>query len=170
MSSLAPSTSPDTASARLPGAVVIAAIRRVLLWSLIVAFVYPVFMTASKGICPGGVDASGGFIDSAGRPVDEAPQCIQLTLAPSPLVYVAIAVIVLLALGRVMKAADERAALRTLEWTLRGVGLLVVVAIIVSHVWFALIPLEQFTGDSWTVFSPFPFGAIDVEVTPMITS
>ncbi|MBP3977130.1 hypothetical protein [Microbacterium sp. BLY] len=45
-----------------------------------------------------------------------------------------------------------------------------VVAIIVSHVWFALIPLEQFTGDSWTVFSPFPFGAIDVEVTPMTTS
>jgi len=95
MPSQAPSTAPDTASAALPGAVVIAAIRRVLLWSLIAAFLYPVFMTASKGICPGGVDANGGFIDSAGRPVDEAPQCIQLTLAPSPLVYIAIAVIVL---------------------------------------------------------------------------
>ncbi len=69
-----------------------------------------------------------------------------------------------------MKAADERAALRTLEWTLRGVGLLVVVAIVVSHVWFALIPIEQFTGNSWTVFSPFPFGSIDVEVTPMTAS
>ncbi|WP_303709666.1 MULTISPECIES: hypothetical protein [Microbacterium] len=170
MSSLAPSTAPDTASAALPGAVVIAAIRRVLLWSLIAAFLYPVFMTASKGICPGGVDGNGGFIDSTGQPVDEAPQCIQLTLAPSPLVYIAIAVIVLLSLGRVMKATGERAALRTLEWTLRGVGLLVVVAIVVSHVWFALIPIEQFTGDSWSVFSPFPFGTIDVEVTPMTTS
>ena len=166
--SRAPSTAPDTASTALPGAAVIAAIRRVLLWSLITAFLYPVFMTASKGICPGGVDANGGFIDSAGQPVDEAPQCIQLTLAPSPLVY--IAVIVLLALGRVMKAADERTALRTLERTLRGVGLLVVAAIVVSHVWFALIPIEQFTGDSWSVVSPFPFGSIDVEVTPMTTS
>ena len=110
--SLAPSTAPDTASAALPGAVVIAAIRRALLWSLITAFLYPVFMTASKGICPGGVDANGGFIDSAGQPVDEAPQCIQLTLAPSPLVYIAIAVILLLALGRVIKATDERAALQ----------------------------------------------------------
>lgn len=168
--SLAPSNSPDTASAALPGAVVIAAIRRVLLWSLITAFLYPVFMSAGKATCPGGFDGNGGFIDSAGLPVDEAPQCIQLTLAPSPLVYIAIAVIVLLALGRVMRAADERTALRTLEWAQYGVGLLVVVAIIVSHVWFALIPLEQFTGDSWTVFSPFPFGAIDVEVTPMTTS
>lgn len=110
MSSLAPSTAPETAPAALPGAVVIAAIRRVLLWSLIVAFLYPAFMSGSKGICPGGVDANGGFVDSAGQSVDEAPQCIQLTLAPSPLVYVAIAVILLLALGRVMKAVDERGA------------------------------------------------------------
>lgn len=33
------------ASTTLPGAVVIAAIRRVLLWWLVTAFLYPVFMT-----------------------------------------------------------------------------------------------------------------------------
>jgi len=66
--------------------------------------------------------------------------------------------------------AGERAALRTLEWMLRGVGLSVVVAVVVSHVWFALIPIDQFTGDSWAVFSPFPFGSIDVETTSTATS
>lgn len=101
---------------------VIAAIRRVLLWWLVTAFLYPVFMT------------------------------------------------VLLALGRVMRAAGERAALRTLEWMLRGVGLFGVVAVVVSHVWFALIPIDQFTGDSWAVFSPFPLGSIDVETSPTTTS
>ena len=49
-------------------------------------------------------------------------------------------------------------------------GALVAAVVIVSAVWFKLIPLDQFSSGSWSVFSPFPVGIINVEVTPMTTS
>jgi hypothetical protein len=166
--SLTQSSSNTTAGVGLPGAAVIAQIRRVVIIAVIAALVYPTLMVASRGYCLGGVEGSGGFIDASGRPVDEAPVCIQLTLGPSPLVYVGIAVIVLLALGRVMKASDEAAAFKTLNRASIGVVALVGLAIVVSHIWFFMIPMEGFSSGSWTVFSPFPFGNIDVTTTPLI--
>ncbi len=166
--SLAPISLNTAVVTGLPGAAVIAQIRRILIIAVIAALVYPTLMVASRGYCPGGVDGSGGFIDASGRPVDEAPVCIQLTLGPSPLVYVGIAVIALLALGRVMKASDEAGAFKTLNRASIAVGALVGIAIIVSHVWFFMIPMEGFSSGSWTVFSPFPFGSIDVTTTPLI--
>lgn len=157
----------DAAFVGLPGAVVVTGIRRTLIWTLIIALVFPAFMSGSRSFCPGGVDGNGGFIDASGRPVDEAPVCVQLTLGPSPLVYLGIALIVLLALGRVIKASDERAALRTLERAIQGAGLLALIAVVVSNVWFLMTPLEGFDSGSWSVFSPFPFGIISVTVTPM---
>ncbi|MGD2204339.1 hypothetical protein [Microbacterium maritypicum] len=167
--SLPHTPSETTAVAGLPGVLVIARIRRLLILAVIAALVYPTLMVASRATCPGGIDGSGGFIDASGRPVDEAPLCVQLTLGPSPLVYVGIAAIVLVALGRVMKASDEHGALKVLNRAAIGVGALVIVAIVVSRVWFFLIPMEGFTSGSWTVFSPFPFGNIDVTTTPMTT-
>lgn len=157
----------DAAFVGIPGVVVVAGIRRTLIWTLIIAVLFPAFMSGSRGYCPGGVDGNGGFIDASGRPVDEAPMCVQLSLGPSPLVYVGIALIVLFAIGRVMKASDERAALRILERAIQGAGLLAVIAIIVSNVWFLMTPIEGFSSGSWSVFSPFPFGIISVEITPM---
>ncbi|KKX99782.1 hypothetical protein [Microbacterium sp. Ag1] len=165
--SLTQSSSNTNAVAGLPGVQVIARIRRLLILAVIAALVYPTLMVPSRVTCPGGIDGNGGFFDGSGRPVDEAPLCIQLTLGPSPLVYVGIAAIVLITLGRVMKASDERAALRALNRAAIGIAALVAVAIVVSHVWFFLIPMEGFTSGSWTVFSPFPFGNIDVTTTPM---
>ncbi|WP_426171505.1 hypothetical protein [Microbacterium sp. DWRC1-3] len=167
--SLPHTPSETTAVAGLPGVLVIARIRRLLILAVIAALVYPTLMVASRATCPGGIDGSGGFIDAPGRPVDEAPLCVQLTLGPSPLVYVGIAAIVLVALGRVMKASDEHGALKVLNRAAIGVGALVIVAIVVSRVWFFMIPMEGFTSGSWTVFSPFPFGNIDVTTTPMTT-
>lgn len=168
--SLAQTPPQPTTVAGLAGVAVIARIRRVLIVAVIAAMVYPIFMVATIGYCPGGVDGNGGFIDASGRPVDEAPTCVQLTLGPNPLVYVGIALIVLLAIGRVMRASDEPAALRTLDRAAIGVGVLVAAAVIVSVVWFSLIPLDQFSSGSWSVFSPFPFGLINVEDTPMTAS
>lgn len=171
MSLSPPSPAPaDTAVSGLPFAMVIAGIRRMLIWTIITGLVYSTFMTGSKGTCPGGVDANGGFIDADGRSVDQAPLCVQLNLRPSVFVYVGIALIVLIALGRVAKAADERAALRTMEVAIQGAGLLAVVAVAVSLVWFQLIPLDQFNSGSWSVMSPFPFGVIDVVTEPMTGS
>lgn len=165
--SLAPTTPETVAGSSLPGAAVIAKIRRVVIVAVIAALVYPALMVASRSYCPGGVNGSGGFIDSAGQPTDQAPVCIDLTLSPSPLVYIGIAAIVLINLGRVMKASGEHTALTTLNRAAIGVSALVGLAIIVSLVWFFLIPMEGFTSGSWTVFSPFPFGSIDVTTTPM---
>ncbi|WP_282854828.1 hypothetical protein [Microbacterium oxydans] len=165
--SLASTTPAVAAAAGLPGAAVIAEIRRVLITTLVAVFVYSSLMVASRSYCPGGVDGSGGFIDSAGQPTDQAPVCMDLTLRPSPLVYIGIAAIVLITLGRVMKASDEHTALKKLNRAAIGVSALVGLAIIVSLVWFFLIPMEGFTSGSWTVFSPFPFASIDVTTTPM---
>lgn len=165
--SLTQSSSNTTAGVGLPGVAVIAQIRRVVIVALIAALLYPTLMVASRGYCPGGFDGSGGFIDASGRPVDEAPLCVQLTLGPNPLVYLGIAMIVLLALGRVMNASDQAAALKTLNRASIGVAVIVGLAIVVSHIWFFMIPMEEFTSGSWTVFSPFPFGSFDVTTTPM---
>ena len=160
-----PPTSSDVTS--LPGAAVVARIRRVLLVSLIAALVYPAFIGASAGYCAGGVDGEGGFVDAAGRPVDTAPACVELTLKPSPLVYVGIVLIVLFAISRVLKAPDEAGALRILDRSLTGVCVLVAVAIVVSQVWFHLIPIADFMAGTASVLSPFPFGFIDVANTPL---
>ncbi|WP_270366710.1 hypothetical protein [Microbacterium algeriense] len=165
--SLAPTTQATAAAKGLPGVAIVAEIRRVLITTVVAVFVYSSLMVASRSYCPGGIDGSGGFIDSAGQPTAQAPVCIDLALRPSPLVYIGIAAIVLIALGRVMKASDEHTALKTLHRAAIGVSALVGLAIIVSLVWFFLIPMEGFNSGSWTVFSPFPFGSIDVTTTPM---
>jgi hypothetical protein len=160
-----PAATPE--ASLIAGAAVIARIRRVLILALISAAIYPIFMSASASYCAGGVDAEGGFLDAVGRPIDEAPNCVQLTLGPSPLMYLGICLIVLLAIGRVLKAADEPAALRVLDRSAIAVGVLVVAAIVVSQVWFHFVPIADFMSGSAAIFSPFPFGSIDVSTTPM---
>lgn len=152
----------------LPGHAVIARIRRVLILTLIAGFAYGTLTGAGAGSCAGGFDGDGGFVDGEGLPTDMVPMCVQLTLRPSPLVFIAIGLIVLVAIGRVLKAVDERIALRTLDRAAAGIGVLAVVAIVVSHVWFQLIPVHDLlSSGSWAVFSPFPFGMIDVSTEPM---
>jgi hypothetical protein len=163
-----PSETTAVPGSGLPGVQVIAKIRRLLIVAGIVALVYPSVMVASQTYCPGGIDGSGGFIDASGQPTDEAPVCIELTLAPSPLVYVGIAATVLLTLGRVMKANDEAGALQTLNRAVIGITALVGIGVVVAHVWFSLIPVEGFTAHSWSIVHPFPFGTIDVTTTPLI--
>lgn len=75
----------------------------------------------------------------------------------------------LLAIGRVMRAADEAAAVRILDRAAILVVVLVLVAAVVSQVWFRLVSLETFDSDSWSLVSPFPFAIIDVEITRMTT-
>lgn len=165
-----PRTSPlDVVSTALPGAAVVGMIRRLVIVSVIAAFAYAVFMTANRGYCAGGFDGQGGFVDASGRAADEAPRCVQLTLGPSPLLYAGIALLVVLAISRAMKASTAMAARRSLNRSAFVVVGIVVFAIVVSQVWFGLVPIEGFASESWSILSPFPFGAIDVEITPMTT-
>ncbi len=46
--------------------------------------------------------------------------------------------------------------------------MLVFLVIVVSQVWFRQIPITDFvSGSSFTVFSPFPLGSIEMSITPM---
>lgn len=165
---LAPTPPNTTDAAGIPGIALVGKIRRVLIVSLIAALAYASLMVSSLSYCPGGFDGNGGYIDAEGRPVDYAPQCVDLALKPSPLVFVAIALIVFLAIGRVMKASDEATAQRTLDRAAIAVALLVVLAVVVSWVWFRMVPVEEFTAGTASILSPFPFGLIDVETTPLL--
>ena len=151
----------------LPGAAVIARIRRLFVLALISSFAYGVFSTGGRGSCPGGFDGDGGFIDAAGNPTSQEPLCITVNLQPSPLMFLGIALIVFFAIGRVLKAADEPTALRTLDRAAMAIAILVVCALVISRVWFGLFPLADIDPRSFQIFAPFPFGVFDIVVTPM---
>ena len=154
----------------LPGAAVVARIRRIFVVALIAALGYASLSAGTKGSCAGGFDNAGGFTDAAGNAVNEVPLCITISMQPSPLVFLAIALIVFFALGRVLKAPAEAAALRTLDRAAVAIGVPTVCAVVISMTWFALIPITEIDPRSFQIFAPFPFGAFDVAVTPMQVS
>lgn len=161
--------SPETLQpvASLPGADIIARIRRLLIVSLIAAVGYSMFATAGAGYCPGGVDADGNFIDAAGSATDTAPMCITLTLRPSALVLIAVAAIALGAITMVLRrATDVPSAIRFLDRAAAAIAAVTVVSVVISQVWFALIPITDWDGTG-TFFYPFPFGSVDMQVEPM---
>ena len=151
----------------LPGAVIIARIRRLLVASIVAGILYSTITHASKSGCPGGVDANGNFIDASGNPTDIPPECVSLTLGPSPVILILMGVIVLWALGRVLRRAEsEAAALRILDRAALAVGILAAVSVVVAQVWFALIPLGGIDGSGSYIW-PFPFGVVDMQTMPM---
>jgi hypothetical protein len=145
----------DYADTHPAGATVIRRIRRVLIFSVVAAFIYPLFMGSSRCYC--------SYVLTQGAA--EATRCVDFALKPSPFLYAGVALLVLIGIGRVADAVDQRAALRTLDRTMIGVGVLVVGAIVISQLWFRLMPVEDFVAGSGSIFSPFPFGLIDVAVS-----
>lgn len=136
--------------------------RALVLWAIASAILYST-LAASRGSCPGGF-SSDGYVDAHGDPTTTAPQCVQLVLQPGPLVYIAIALTVVVALSVAAGAADLRVALRTLN---RGVIVVVAIAVlsmVVATVWFFALPMP---GPDDGVFLPFPFGGGTMTVTPL---
>lgn len=155
---------------KFPGAPVVVRIRRLVVVAVFAAVAYGVFMSASKGYCPGGVTGDGAFTDAAGRVVEVAPTCINLTLGPSGLIFLAIAAIVIGALTVVLRRANDQAsAMRYLDRSAALIAILVVVSVIISQVWFAMIPITEWDG-AGTFFYPFPFGSVDLVTHQMNTS
>jgi hypothetical protein len=128
---------------------------------------YSMFMTSSKGYCPGGVTADGSFIDAAGNATDTAPTCVNLTLQPSPLILAAIAAIAFAAITMVLRrAADIPSALRYLDRAAAAIVILAVISVAISQIWFAMIPITDWDGTG-TFFYPFPFGSVELRTEPM---
>lgn len=159
-------SSVSTASG-IPGAEIVARIRRLIVIALVAVAVYAISMVSSRGYCPGGVDADGAFVDASGQPVDVAPLCATITLRPSALVYVAVAAVVLGSLTLVMRrASDIPVALRYLDRAAIAIAIIVVVSVTISRVWFTLIPLTEWDG-SGSLYYPFPFGSVDLDTERM---
>ncbi|WP_291055377.1 hypothetical protein [Herbiconiux sp.] len=159
-------------AAFVPGAAVIARIRRMVIAAVVAGLIYSFLTVASKGICVGGVDGSGGFIDSSGNPTDAAPSCLILTLGPNPLMLVLFAAIVVLALTRVLnRAQSEKDAVRIIDRSVVAVAVLAALGIVISQIWFGLIPTWDWTPTgSYSFVYPFPFGSVELSITPMTTT
>ncbi|WP_165069838.1 hypothetical protein [Marisediminicola senii] len=143
--------------------------RRLLITAVVAGLVYSVLGTAGRGGCAGGFSAQGGFVDANGIPTDSAPACVMMNLSPSILVYVSLVAVVSVALHRVStRGLSERDAARLVRRARFAVIALVVVAIVVAHAAFWLTPLPN--AESFAVhplLPPFPFGSMDVTVTPL---
>ncbi|MPV90318.1 hypothetical protein GB882_16715 [Georgenia ruanii] len=141
-------------------------VRRLIVTAFVAGFGYSILSTGSQGYCPGGMDADGGFVDRFGNPTDIAPSCIAMTLRPSPVVYLLLALVVVWATIRaVQRANDAAAALRALSWAGPTVILLAVGAIVVTQTAFFSIPLANWDGTS---APPVPgWLAVDVVISPM---
>jgi hypothetical protein len=113
---------------------------------------YAFLSNGSRAFCPG----TGPAADS----------CVSLHLHPSPFVFAALAFVVLVAIGRVLRRAGTEAdAIRILDRAALVGTAIAGVSLLVSVVWFGLIPLESWNGGG-TFFFPFPFGSVDLTVTP----
>ena len=97
-----------------------------------------------------------------------------LTLEPSPVVIIAVVLAFIVALTLVIRRAQTiPAALRVLDWAAIVILAITAVSLVVSLVWFAVLeaPIRDWSPDGdWSLIFPFPFGAVDVSITPMPAS
>ncbi|WP_460795129.1 hypothetical protein [Microbacterium sp. GXF0217] len=151
----------------VPGAGILLRLRRLIVVSILAALASWFFISGSKGWCPGGLDADGGYLDAAGQPTPEQPMCASLTLQPSGFMPIVLTLAVIWVIGRVVRsAADEAGAIRMIDRVAAVIAIVTAAGILISYVWFALTPLPD-PGASYAVFSPFPFASIDVDISPM---
>lgn len=143
---------------------VLVLVRRLIITALIAAVGYSVFSTASQGYCPGGVRADGTLIDRLGNPTEVVPACITMTLRPSPLVYLVLALIVARAVTRAVQVERDE-ALRVLGRAGPTVIITTVFAVVLTMAAFFSISLESWDG---ATAPPIPgWLVIDVVITPM---
>jgi hypothetical protein len=138
-------------------------IRRVVIAAIISVVLYGMFTTASSGRCAGPStqvpDGNGGVL--------VVQECLRLQLHPSPLMFVAFAVIVLVAVRRASVDGIDRAdALRTLDRAATVIALLATAAVVISLAWFAVLATISWTpGQPYTSVFPFPLATLEVEIT-----
>lgn len=91
-----------------------------------------------------------------------------LQLHPSPVVIVALAVILIVAISRVLKPGVREAdARRTLDRAATAIAIVAAASIVVSVAWFALIPIGDWQpGSDFGVLFPFPLAWVELTITP----
>ncbi|PJJ72065.1 hypothetical protein CLV46_1627 [Diaminobutyricimonas aerilata] len=157
---------PAEALVTLPGGRVLRRVRRLLIWTFGAGWFYWTFTGGSASWCAGGLAGDGGYIDAAGNPTSDVPVCHSLTLSPTIFVVAAFAIAVVWSISTALRrAATEAEAIRYLDRAAAFVGITAGVSVIVAHVWFWTVPIEQIGVG--TVYFPFPFASGNVESDPM---
>lgn len=160
-------TSIESRTTLLPGTAILIRLRRLIIVGILAALASWLLISGSKGGCFGGIDADGGYLDAAGQPTPDQPMCASLTLRPTGIMPIALAIAVIWVIGRVIRAAsDEADAIRMIDRAAAVIMIVAAAGILISYVWFAMTPLPD-PGESYSVFSPFPFAGIDVDISPM---
>ena len=125
---------------------VVRGIRRLLVTAVLAALISSWVILASKAGC-----------------YSETGVCIDMQLRVSPVLFFGFAVIVFLALGRIInRSLDPFAATRVLDRAGLIVKIVALVAIVVAHAWFWAIPMDDVATGGGVVISPFLFGIIEV--------
>ncbi len=107
-----------------------------------------------------------GFVTADGAPTDIEPRCGTATLSPSPLVFLLVAAIVMIALTMILRrAVDEDHAFRILNNARMAIVVLTLVAMAVGSI--AVMTLRVDDWGAFAVFSPLPFAQFDVETWPI---
>lgn len=153
----------------LSGRVIVARIRKLILTAGFTLMVYSIFTTANRGYCPVDVATDGSLVGSDGNFTEVVPSCVNLMLQPSGLIYLAIFAIIVVTLNFVLRRAnDEESALQYLDRAELGIMILAVASLLISQIWFWMIPITDWNG-SGTFYFPFPFGAVGLITTPITT-
>ncbi|UOQ90188.1 hypothetical protein MUN74_04525 [Agromyces endophyticus] len=141
--------------ASVPGATIIRRIRGMIFSALSTGIVYSFVGFASKGAC----------FDAAVDGPEPVSTCVNLTLSPSPLVYLGIAVTVVVAISLVLRPGRTEAS------ALRLIDRAVIIMIAATLVWAALAMVSFIAlsieppGPGGTFTIPFTFGVVDVDIT-----
>lgn len=137
----------------MPGGVTFVAVRKLVLLGFGLSVGYGFLATASKGFCPD----SGPILD------DGSHQCVQVSMRPLPLIFIAIVALIYSAISRIStRVSTIENALLVVENRARAMTLLVVVSLVVGHLWFWLVPESIDYSQSWGVVYPFPFVLAEV--------
>ncbi|MBH0007838.1 hypothetical protein ESZ53_10410 [Salinibacterium sp. UTAS2018] len=121
--------------------VIVARTQRLIVTAALATVGYGAFLLTGKGICAGLLTSEGGFIDADRNVIVSVPQCVSLAQAPSGVIYVAIAVTTIFAIGTARRRASTVAeAMRYLDRAAVGIVILTVAALILSYAWFSLLP------------------------------
>jgi len=132
------------------GVSVVRSIRSLLVTAVLASLICSWLIVASKGGC-----------------ASETGVCYDLQLRVSPVLFIGFAVVVFVALGRIInRDLDPFEAARVLERAGLVVKIVALVAIVVAQVWFWAIPTDDFGRNGVLIVSPFLFGVIDLSTSP----
>lgn len=133
---------------------------RMLVGSAVGACVFYGFFTrASRGSC-----TAAPLDDTAAT--DAAQTCSTVTLVPSALVYLVVALIVMRAMTIALRhSATTDDALRTLARARTTVIAIAIGSLVLAHAWFAAIPVDDPWAPTGNAVLPGLIAWVDVDVT-----